>query len=90
MPATRIVVKGRVQGVGFRFYTERTARSMGVVGEVWNRADGGVEILAEHPDQRVLDAFAEAIEAGPGYVKDLQTETTPERGYCSFDVTATR
>jgi acylphosphatase len=90
MPALRIVVRGRVQGVGFRYFTQQTARSMGVVGEVWNRGDGSVEAIAEHPDQKVVDSFAEAVEAGPGYVRDVQLEPMAERGYADFQVGHTR
>lgn len=90
MPALRIVVKGRVQGVGFRYYAQQTAHSMGVMGEVWNRSDGGVEAIAEHADQKVVDAFAEALEAGPGYVKDVQIEPIAQRGYDNFQVGPTR
>jgi acylphosphatase len=40
-------VKGRVQGVYFRASTQREAKRLGLSGWVKNRADGGVEILAE-------------------------------------------
>jgi acylphosphatase len=86
MPAVRIVVRGRVQGVGFRYYTQKTARSIGVVGEVWNRGDGSVEAHGEHGDQIVIDAFVQALEAGPGYVRDVQVEPSLERGFTDFQV----
>lgn len=90
MPALRILIQGRVQGVGFRYFVRQTAVSMGVCGEVWNRSDGRVEVLAEHTDQKVVDAFAEAVEAGPGYVKDVQLEPTVERGRGEFEIGPTR
>ena len=71
MAAIRIVVRGIVQGVGFRYYALETAMSMGIVGEVWNRGDGSVEVIGQHPDGKVLDAFAEALRDGPGEVKDI-------------------
>ena len=40
------MVKGRVQGVGFRFYVEREARLLGIVGWVRNTPSGAVEVLA--------------------------------------------
>jgi acylphosphatase len=43
----RIVVSGRVQGVGFRFATVRVAERLGLRGWVRNRRDGRVEIVAE-------------------------------------------
>jgi acylphosphatase len=42
----RYVIKGRVQGVGFRFYVEREARTLGIAGWVRNNVDGAVEVLA--------------------------------------------
>ena len=42
----RIVVHGRVHGVGFRAYTQATAAQLGLTGTVRNRDDGTVEIVA--------------------------------------------
>jgi acylphosphatase len=44
--ARRFVVRGRVQGVGFRWFVEREAHILGVYGWVRNNADGSVEVLA--------------------------------------------
>ncbi|HAK56283.1 MAG TPA: acylphosphatase [Acidobacteria bacterium] len=59
MVARRYIVRGRVQGVGFRFFTEDTARQAGVHGHVSNRDDGSVEVVAEGD----IDAVAR-LEAG--------------------------
>ncbi len=45
--AKRFVVRGRVQGVGFRWFVEREAQLLGVSGWVRNMSDGGVEVLAQ-------------------------------------------
>jgi len=90
MPAIRIVVRGRVQGVGFRYYARQIALEAGVTGEVWNRSDGAVEVLAEHPDEAVLTSFSNAIERGPGSVRDVLIEPTVERGFTGFTVGPTR
>jgi len=45
MPAVRLVISGRVQGVGFRAFVERQAHRRGVRGWVRNRLDGTVEAL---------------------------------------------
>jgi acylphosphatase len=44
--ARRFVVRGRVQGVGFRWFVEREAHMLGVAGWVRNNPDGSVEVLA--------------------------------------------
>ncbi|HVP44413.1 MAG TPA: acylphosphatase [Terriglobales bacterium] len=45
--ARRYVVRGRVQGVGFRWFVEREAHLLGVAGVVRNQADGSVEVVAQ-------------------------------------------
>ena len=44
--ARRFVVRGRVQGVGFRWFVEREAHMLGIFGWVRNNPDGSVEVLA--------------------------------------------
>src|SRR5690349_3796690 len=44
--ARRFVVRGRVQGVGFRWFVEREAHILGIAGWVRNKSDGSVEVLA--------------------------------------------
>jgi acylphosphatase len=41
------IVKGRVQGVNFRWYTQETAKQLGLVGYARNMPDGSVQVLAE-------------------------------------------
>lgn len=50
------LVKGLVQGVGFRVYTRTQARALGLTGSVENLADGRVEVVAEgvHDDLELL------------------------------------
>jgi acylphosphatase len=57
-------VRGWVQGVGYRAFVVRTAERLGLVGWVANRADGGVECVAEGP-RDVLERFVEALGSGP-------------------------
>jgi acylphosphatase len=45
--AKRYLVRGRVQGVGFRWFVEREARILGIAGWVRNNHDGSVEVLAQ-------------------------------------------
>lgn len=50
----RAIFSGRVQGVGFRFQTDRIARNFDVKGYVQNLADGTVELVAEGEKQELL------------------------------------
>jgi acylphosphatase len=62
----RLVVRGAVQGVGFRWFAREAAQRLGVAGWVRNREDGSVEIAVSGDDDRV-EQFAAAMERGPGH-----------------------
>ena len=64
MMAFEIYVSGNVQGVGFRYFTRRVARELGVKGYVKNLSDGRVYIYAVG-DEIMLDKFISAINRGP-------------------------
>ena len=64
--------------MGFRAFVCRRAALFGVAGRVWNRADGAVEALAVHPEPGTLEAFAAALETGPGRVREVRNEPAPE------------
>lgn len=57
-------VTGRVQGVGFRWWTRRTAGALGLRGAVRNRADGSVELSAEGSAE-ALRQLEEQLRRGP-------------------------
>ena len=78
MPAIRIEIEGRVQGVGFRAFVCRRAALFGVSGRVWNRSDGVVEAMAVHPEPGTLEAFANALESGPGKVRFVRSSPVAE------------
>ena len=60
----RTIVRGRVQGVGFRAFVAREARQLGLGGYARNLPDGSVEVVASgHPLQ--LDLLAARLRAGP-------------------------
>jgi acylphosphatase len=65
-PVTRfhVVLRGRVQGVGFRWFVREAAREVGIAGWVRNRADGAVEVEAEG-SAAVLESFRALIARGP-------------------------
>lgn len=64
MIARRFYISGQVQGVGFRFFVQRSSARHQVRGYVKNLEDGRVEILAEGPISAV-DLFRQDIAAGP-------------------------
>src|SRR5262245_22797759 len=60
----RVVIRGRVQGVGYRAWTEYTALDLGLAGWVRNRRDGSVEAVFAGPAEAVVDMI-EACRRGP-------------------------
>jgi len=86
--ARRIAVRGRVQGVGFRFFAERAARELGVRGWVRNLPDGSVESVAEGDDAAVA-AYVARLERGPltGRVDGIEVDVVDPQGFSSFEVT---
>lgn len=59
-----VFVSGRVQGVGFRFFTETAARNLGLTGWVRNLSDGRVEAVIEGPSDKVA-ALLDQMRKGP-------------------------
>ena len=64
--AAIIKVYGRVQGVGFRFYTQKKANELEITGYVKNRPDGSVYIEAEGEEDE-LELFIRWCEVGPSW-----------------------
>lgn len=85
MKRVRVLVSGRVQGVGFRYSCEDVARDHGVSGWVRNLPDGGVEAEFEGLDADV-DAMVTWCRIGPpmawiDQVKVTDMQPTGERGF---------
>jgi acylphosphatase len=59
-----IFVSGRVQGVGFRYFTAGHARRLGVTGFVQNLRDGRVEVVAQG-ERAEVEALVAALRRGP-------------------------
>jgi len=76
--ARRYLVRGLVQGVGFRFFVERTARQLDLGGYVMNRRDGRVEVYAIGPPDRLRE-LKSRLEIGPGaaHVQGVDEEEAP-------------
>lgn len=64
----QVVVQGKVQGVGYRAFTESQANKKGLDGWVCNRQDGTVEVEAEGP-RPLLEDFLKILEEGPIFSK---------------------
>lgn len=71
--ARRFIVSGEVQGVGFRFFTQRVAARHQVTGYVRNLPDGTVEAHAEGSPEGV-EGFKHDISVGPGHARVEQVE----------------
>ena len=67
------IVRGDVQGVGFRYWIADQARDAGLAGWVRNLPDGSVECLAEGPRAR-LDELAELLRRGPSSAEVEEVE----------------
>ena len=61
----RVTIRGRVQGVGYRYWVEQAANARGLAGWVRNRSDGSVEALFSGPADVVADMVA-SCRRGPG------------------------
>ena len=87
MPAYRYVVRGRVQGVGYRYFVLRHADVHGVAGFARNLPDGGVEVLAEGSGAALAD-FEARLREGPAFaeVAGVEREAIPDRGSSGFHI----
>lgn len=85
--SVRIKVVGKVQHVGFRYYTTIEARKLSIKGFVKNEYDGSVLIEAEGEEINV-DLFNIAIEKGPAWarVDSIQIQSIPNQEYEKFSV----
>lgn len=92
----RYFVTGRVQGVGYRYWTTTRAKALNLVGWVRNRRDGRVEVLA-YGEKGDLDSLGQDLHAGPEAAQVDAVEegpVTPEEaelaaGATKFSQTAT-
>ena len=86
--ARRFVVRGRVQGVVFRWFVEREAHMLGIAGWVRNNADGSVEVLAMGTRDQ-LSGLRSRLRHGPraARVDDVEeSEARPVPGLTSFRI----
>ncbi|MTD40484.1 acylphosphatase [Erwinia sp. CPCC 100877] len=82
-------VYGRVQGVGFRYNTQREARRLGLTGYACNLDDGSVEVLICGDKAQVEQLMAWLEQGGPRGARVervLRQPHTPSRAWSSFDI----
>ena len=77
MRQLHVIIRGRVQGVGFRWFVREEARRRDLAGWVQNRSDGGVEVAAAGPDA-ALDAFEAQLRIGPSGARVTELESINE------------
>ncbi len=86
--ARRFVVRGRVQGVGFRWFVEREAHILGIAGWVRNNHDGSVEVLAQGTREQ-FSALHSRLREGPRAARVDAVEVSdapPVAGLNSFRI----
>lgn len=90
MKSRHIHVKGRVQGVGFRYALRDEAERLGITGWVRNRSDGSVEALVQG-DAEALERLLAWTRRGPPAAQVVEVEIKPpapqlDRSYTRFEI----
>ena len=86
--ARRFFVRGRVQGVGFRWFVEREAHLLGIAGWVRNNHDGSVEVMAQGTRDQ-LSGLHSRLREGPRAARVDAVEVSdasPVQGLSSFRI----
>lgn len=68
-------IRGRVQGVGFRWFAQESAKALGITGYVRNTSEGNVEVVAEG-NEGLLARFLGLLRRGPGSAVVTQVDVT--------------
>jgi acylphosphatase len=86
--AFNIIVRGRVQGIGFRYFVQHMGVRLGLTGNVCNCADGTVEIIVEGVPKQ-LDEFVDLVKKGPrlAWIERVDVhEIQPTGDFSSFQI----
>ncbi len=85
--ATRFLVQGRVQGVGYRYFVQREAEALGLSGFVRNLPDGSVEVVADGPAE-TMRILAARLAHGPALadVESVASQDVVAPGTSSFSI----
>lgn len=88
LAAAHVLVKGRVQGVGYRFFTQDAAETCGLKGWVRNLPGGHVEAEVEGP-KSTIESFLEELRKGPPIARvdavDVEWHL-PTRQFSDFEI----
>ncbi len=86
--ARRWIVRGRVQGVGYRYFAQRAAVELGLTGYARNLDDGSVEVYAAGPVVK-LSELAGRLHLGPRWsdVRGVEEQEAAVQEYGSFRIT---
>lgn len=82
-----LMIRGRVQGVGFRYYVQQQAQLLEVTGVVWNGADDRSVSVVAQGEEDVLKVFVQRCEQGPSlsHVESVDVRsssiTSPLQGF---------
>jgi len=82
--AVHVLIKGRVQGVGFRYFAQDSALELGLFGWVRNLADGDVEAVAEGRSEDI-ETWIRRLHQGPSLSRIQAIQTTPQKSQGSFN-----
>jgi len=87
MKAIEVFISGIVQGVGFRYFTLKVARELGIKGYVKNLLDGRVYIYAVG-DEKSLEKLLEKVKIGPplAVVRDVVVRKVEPKEFEKFEV----
>ncbi len=85
-----VIISGRVQGVGFRYFTKKSAESLGVSGWVKNLRSGDVEAVLQGSSESI-DEMMNRLEAGPttarvDEIKELEDKPNAQQRVNGFNV----
>jgi acylphosphatase len=85
--ARRWFVRGRVQGVGYRYFAQHSAGLLGLTGYARNLDDGRVEVYAVGPEAR-LSEYAALLHKGPRWadVRGVEEQEAAVQRFGSFDI----
>ena len=85
--ARQFLVRGRVQGVGYRYFAERAAHELGLTGFARNLDDGRVEVYAVGPEDK-LSQLSGLLRRGPRWadVRGVEEKEAAIERYSSFHI----